>query len=119
VAVAYSESGAADSALAEFKATVSVDSTSKSAATAYQQIGFEDHLKKKDWAGAIEVLEKAIAIDPADKQSLIWLGQASQNAGNRGKAIEYYNKVLQLDPNEPNAKKGKEILEKGAPKQTQ
>jgi len=116
LAVAYSQSGAADSALTEFKATVAVDSTSKNAATAYQQIGFEDHLKKKDWNGAVVVLEKAAAIDPTNKQTLIWLGQAYQNAGNRLLAIQYYDKVLQIDPSEPNAKKGKEILQKGAAK---
>jgi superkiller protein 3 len=115
LAVTYSQAGSADSALAEFRTMVAVDSTSKNAAAAYQQIGFEDHLKKKDWNGAIEVLEKAITIDPTNKQTLIWLGQAYQNAGNRAKAIEYYHKVLQIDPNEPNSNKGLQILEKGAP----
>src|SRR5262249_26857611 len=52
VAVANLESGAADSALVEFKATVALDSTSKNAATAYQRIALEDYLKKKDWKGA-------------------------------------------------------------------
>ena len=116
LAVALSQSGDSLGALAEFKATVAVDSTSKSAGAAFMQIGFEDHLKKKDWNGAIEYLEKTIAIDPGNKQALIWLGQASQNAGKRAKAIEYYDKVLQIDPNEPNAKRGKQALEKGAPK---
>jgi len=116
LAVAHSQSGAADSAVADFKAMVAVDSTSKSASTAYQQIGFEEHLKKKDWTGAIFWLEKSVAVDPTNKQSLIWLGQSYQNAGNKTKALEYYDKVLQLDPNEPNATKGKESLTKGAPK---
>jgi len=57
-----------------------------------------------------------IAVDPTNKQSLIWLAQAYQNSGNKAKAIEYYDRVLQLDPNEPNAKKGKEILMKGPAK---
>ena len=116
LAVAHSQSGAADSAVADFKAMVAVDSTSKSASTAYQQIGFEEHLKKKDWTGASFWLEKSVAVDPTNKQSLIWLGQSYQNAGNKTKALEYYDKVLQLDPNEPNATKGKESLTKGAPK---
>jgi len=115
LAVAHSQAGAADSSLSDFKAMVAVDSTSKNASTAYQQIGF-DSLKKKDWLGAIPFLERSVAIDPANKQSLIWLGQAYQNAGNKAKAIEYYDKVLQIDPNETNAKKGKEILSKGAAK---
>jgi tetratricopeptide (TPR) repeat protein len=112
--------GAQDStaaALEVFKAMVVVDSTSKNAAMAYQQIAFREHLLKKDWNGAIVLLEKAVAIDPTNKQSLIWLAQSYQNAGNKGKALEYYDKVLQIDPNEPNAKKGKEILQKTAVKQ--
>ena len=112
--------GAQDStaaALEVFKAMVAVDSTSKNAAMAYQQIAFREHLLKKDWNGAIVLLEKAVAIDPTNKQSLIWLAQSYQNAGNKGKALEYYDKVLQIDPNEPNAKKGKEILQKTAVKQ--
>ena len=115
LAVAQSQAGAADSALAGFRAMVAVDSTSKNASTAYQQIGF-DYLKKKDWAAAIPFLEKSVAIDPTNKQSLIWLGQAYQNSGNKTKAIEYYDRVLQMDPNEPNASKGKAILMKGPAK---
>jgi len=117
LAVAQSQAGAADSALAGFRAMVAVDSTSKNASTAYQQIGF-DYLKKKDWAAAIPFLEKSVAIDPTNKQSLIWLGQAYQNSGNKTKAIEYYDRVLQMDPNEPNASKGKAILMKGPAKGT-
>ena len=117
LAVAQSQAGAADSALAGFRAMVAVDSTSKNASTAFQQIGF-DYLKKKDWAAAIPFLEKSVLIDPTNKQSLIWLGQAYQNAGNKTKAIEYYDKVLQMDPNEPNASKGKAILMKGPAKGT-
>jgi tetratricopeptide (TPR) repeat protein len=117
LAVTLSQSGAVDSALVEYKTMLGVDSTSKNAVPAYQQIALEDHLKKKDWTGAIAVLEKALAIDPVNKQTLIWLGQASQNAGNRVKALEYYDRVLQIDPNEPNAKKGKETLQKTAAKQ--
>jgi tetratricopeptide (TPR) repeat protein len=115
LAVAQSQAGAADSALAAFRAMVAVDSTSKNASTAYQQIGF-DYLKKKDWAAAIPFLEKSVLIDPTNKQSLIWLGQAYQNSGNKTKAIEYYDRVLQMDPNEPNASKGKAILMKGPAK---
>jgi tetratricopeptide (TPR) repeat protein len=101
-------------ALVEFKATVAVDSTSKNAALAYQQIGFRDYLLKKDWNGAIAVLEKALAIDPDNKQTLIWLAQAYQNAGNRMKALEYYDRVLKIDPAQPDAIKGKAMLQKSA-----
>ena len=101
-----------DVAMTEFRATVAADSTGKNAVLAYQQIGLHDYLMKKNWNGAIDILEKANAIDPTNKQTLIWLGQAYQNAGNRAKALEFYDKVLAIDPNEPNAKKGKESLQK-------
>jgi tetratricopeptide (TPR) repeat protein len=106
------DSDSTAAALAEFKAAVAVDSTSKNASLAYQQIGFRDYLLKKDWAGAVAVLEKALAIDPTNKQTLIWLAQAYQNSGNRVKALEYYDKVLALDPAQPDAVKGKSMLQK-------
>jgi Flp pilus assembly protein TadD len=101
-----------DAAMTEFRATVAADSTGKNAVLAYQQIALHDHLMKKDWKGAIEVLLKALAIDPNNKQTLIWLGQAYQNAGDKEKALEYYKKVLVIDPNEPNATNGIKSLQK-------
>jgi tetratricopeptide (TPR) repeat protein len=103
-----------DVAMTEFKASLAVDSTSKNAVLAYQQIGLHDYLMKKDWKGAIAVLEKALAIDPVNKQTLIWLGQAYQNAGERDKALDFYKKVLAIDPNEPNATNGIKSLQKSA-----
>ena len=76
---------------------------------AWQQLGYRP-LSKKDWPGAIDALEHAVAIDPKNLQSLIWLAQAYQNSGNRAKALEYYNKVLEIQPGEPNATKGKKTL---------
>ena len=114
LAVALSQADSADAALEEYRATVAVDSTSKNASQAYSQIAYRDHLLKKDWAGAIEMLEKSIAIDPTNKQALIWLGQASQNSVNRAKALEYYDKVLQIDPDQKDAKTGRAILAKSA-----
>ena len=113
LAVALSQADSADAAQGEYRATVAVDSTSKNASIAYSQIAFR-YLLKKDWAGAIEMLEKSVAIDPTNKQSLIWLGQAWQNSGNRAKALEYYDRVLQIDPDQKDAKTGRAILEKGA-----
>jgi tetratricopeptide (TPR) repeat protein len=102
-------------AMQEFRATVAVDSTSKNAVLAYQQVALHDYLMKKDWKGAIEVLQKALAIDPMNKQTLIWLGQAYQNAGDKENALKYYKKVLEIDPAEPNATNGIKSLQKSAP----
>ena len=116
LAVTLSQADSTDAAQEEFRATIALDSTSKNAVLAYQQIGFRDHLLKKDWTGAIAVLEKSVAIDPNNEQSLIWLGQASQNAGSRAKALEYYRKVLAIHPGEPTVTKSMQILEKGEKK---
>ncbi len=109
LAVTLTQADSIDAALGEFRAVVAVDSTSKNAAVSYQQLGYRP-LLKKDWSGAIENLERAVAIDPKNLQSLIWLAQAYQNSGNREKAREYYRKVLEIQPGEPNATKGLKTL---------
>ena len=109
LAVTLTQADSIDAALGEFRAVVAVDSTSKNAAVSYQQLGYRP-LLKKDWPGAIENLERAVAIDPKNLQSLIWLAQAYQNSGNREKAREYYRKVLEIQPGEPNATKGLKTL---------
>ena len=109
LAVTLSQADSTDAALEEFRATVEVDSTSKNAATAWQQLGYRP-LLKKDWPSAIENLEHAFAINPKDKQTCIWLAQAYQNSGSREKACFYYKKVLEIDPSESNATKGMKTL---------
>ncbi len=105
LAVTLTQADSVDAGLEEFRATVAVDSTSKNAAVAYQQLGYRS-LLKKDWKDAIDHLEHSVGIDPRNVQSLIWLGQAYQNSGNRENAAAYYRKVLEVQPGEPNATKG-------------
>lgn len=109
LAVTLTQADSIDAGLSEFRATVSADSTSKNAAVAYQQLGYRS-LLKKDWKAAISDLLKSVAIDPRNVQSLIWLAQAYQNSGDREKATEYYRKVLEIQPGEPNATKGLKTL---------
>ncbi|MEQ1831877.1 MAG: tetratricopeptide repeat protein [Candidatus Eisenbacteria bacterium] len=109
LAVTLTQADSIDAALAGFRAVVAVDSTSKNASVSYQQLGYRP-LLKKDWQGAIENLERSAAIDPKNLQSLVWLAQAYQNSGNREKAREYYRKVLEIQPGEPNATKGLKTL---------
>jgi tetratricopeptide (TPR) repeat protein len=92
--------------------SVELDSTSKTAGVAFRQLGFY-RLLEKDWSGAIPKLERAMEINPQDVQACVWLGQGYQNAGNRGKATECYKKALELDPKQPDAAKGLEILNRG------
>jgi len=110
LAVTLAQADSLEAGLDEFRATLAVDSTTKNAAVAYQQVGFRSHLMKKDWAGAIPLLERSVQIDARNLQSLIWLGQAYQNSGNRAKAAEHYRKVLEIQPGEPNATKGLKTL---------
>jgi len=109
LAVTLSQADSLDAALEEFRATTEVDSSSKNAAVAYQQLGYRA-LLRKDWRSAIEYLEKSLVIDDRNVQSLIWLGQAHQNAGNRDSAARWYRKVLEVQPGEPNATKGLKSL---------
>ena len=108
-AVTLSQSGSVDQAMESFRAMVAVDTSSKNASVAYQQLGYRP-LLKKEWSAAIDYLEKSVAIDPKNVQSLVWLAQAYQNSGNREKAASYYRKVLEVQPGEPNATKGLKTL---------
>ena len=109
LAVTLTQADSIDAGLEEFRATVAADSASKNAAVAWQQLGYRA-LLKKNWPAAIENLEHSVAVDPRNVQSLIWLAQAYQNSGNRAKAIEYYRKVLEIQPGEPNSTKGLKTL---------
>lgn len=86
-----------------------IDSTSKNASVAYQQLGFHQ-LLKKNWDRAVDYLERSVAIDDKNVATLVWLGQAYQNTGTRTKAAETYRKALQLQPGQPDAVKGLKLL---------
>ena len=109
LAVTLTQADSIDAGLVEFRTTVSLDTTSKSASVAYQQLGYRA-LHKKDWKSAIDYLSRSAAIDPRNVQSLIWLAQAYQNSGDRENAAKYYRKVLEIQPGEPNATKGLKTL---------
>jgi tetratricopeptide (TPR) repeat protein len=97
-----------------FLRSIAIDSTSKLSAKAFAQLGYYG-LLDKDWAAAAGYLERSAQNDPQDKQSLVWLGQAYQNAGNRAKAMEAYKRVLAIDPNQPDALKGMKAVSGAAP----
>ncbi len=111
LAVTLTQADSIAASLDEFRATAATDSTGKNTAVAWQQLGYRS-LLKKDWPGAIEDLIHSVAIDPTNVQSLVWLAQAYQNSGNRAKALEYYDKVLKLQPGQPDATKGMKTLGK-------
>jgi tetratricopeptide (TPR) repeat protein len=86
-----------------------LDSTSKNAALAYQQLGYRS-LLTKEWGRAVELLERSSTLNDKDVHTLIWLAQGYANGGNRAKAIEVYRKVLQVEANNAEAVKGLKAL---------
>jgi len=90
--------------------SVGLDSTSKTAGVAYRQLGFY-RLLEKDWSAAIPQLDRAVVINNQDVQAWVWLAQGYQNSGNRAKATECYKRALELDPKQPDAAKGLQILQ--------
>jgi len=95
----------ATGARAAFGRAVSLDSTSKLMSKAYSQLGYYA-LLEREWTLAVDHLEHAVAIDPIDLQSLVWLGQAYQNSGNCAKALGAYRRALAINPAQPDALKG-------------
>ena len=86
-----------------------LDSTSKNAAVAYQQLGYRS-LLAKDWSQAIKWLERSASLNDKDVHTLVWLGQGYQNSGNKNKAMETYRRVLAIEPNNADAKNGLKVL---------
>ncbi|MBI3539583.1 MAG: tetratricopeptide repeat protein [Candidatus Eisenbacteria bacterium] len=108
--ILYAQQKDDENARASLERSVALDSTSKTAGVAYRQLGYY-RLLQKDWTGAITLLERAVSLNDQDVQAMVWLGQAWQNRGDRAKAAEWYNKALKVDPNQPDAKKGLQILQ--------
>ncbi len=67
-------------------------------------------LIKKKYAPSIEPLKEALQYDPSNSQYHLWLAQAYALTNHKEDAIREYHKVLQLDPKNPDAKKGLRIL---------
>ena len=61
---------------------------------AYRMEGFFLLLTDKKYTASCEMLKKAIAIDPKDCQSLLWLAQASALNKQVDEAKKYYCKVI-------------------------
>jgi len=89
----------------EWQAVAGLDSTTSMGAIARQRLGY-NYLLEKNWPRAIDYLDSSVRIDPKQALSWVWLGQGYQNSGQKEKAIEAYRKALELDANQPDAKKG-------------
>src|SRR5919205_2200351 len=63
--------------------------------------------QKRNYTGAIAAYNKALEIDPKDKQVWANKGDALNLLGNYTGAIAAYNKALEIDPTYVNAWDGK------------
>jgi tetratricopeptide (TPR) repeat protein len=77
--------------------TSSTPSSSSRGSSDYQKA--ERAVKDKDWKGAIALLEKVIAGEPRNANALNYLGYSHRNLGEREKALGYYKRALDIEPN--------------------
>jgi tetratricopeptide (TPR) repeat protein len=110
--IMYAQLDSTRQAETAFARSVETDSTSASAAVAFRQLGFYALLDKR-YAEATRLLERSVELNESDVQAWVWLAQGYQNAGNRSKALDGYERALQLDPRQPDALKGKQTLAGG------
>jgi tetratricopeptide (TPR) repeat protein len=55
-------------------------------------------IEAKDWARAIELMQKVAAKDPKSADAYNWLGYAHRNKGDYDQAFRFYEQALVIDP---------------------
>lgn len=78
-------------------------------AGAWIQLG-HIHFDKDQHAKAIHAYEKALALSPDDTDVLTDLGIMYRRSGNPLKSVEIFDKVIELDPQQENARFNKGIV---------
>lgn len=65
---------------------------------------------------AADLLESAVAVDPANRRAFVMMGEVAASRGLPGKAIRYYREALALDPDDVQALQGQgaALVQKGA-----
>lgn len=76
----------------------------------YSFIKALNHEERKEWSSAIQELEKSRALQKDNPLILKELGYCYAKQGNFEKARDCYERVLQLEPEDSNAKKNLKIL---------
>jgi tetratricopeptide (TPR) repeat protein len=75
----------------------------KSAGELYEEAQvFLTDINKGDPAKALEILNKAIALEPGFLEAYLSRAEAHMSLGENDKAFQDFNTALQIDPNEPN-----------------
>jgi len=76
--------------------TSSSSSSSSSGAGDYDQA--VNDINDKDYASAIPLLKKVVAMDPSNADALNYLGYAHRMLGKQSEALSYYEQALSLQP---------------------
>lgn len=73
-------------------------------------------LKAGNAAGAEDLLETALAVDPRNRAAYVALGRSAAAQGLPGKAVRFYREALALDPNDTTALSGQgaALVDRGA-----
>ncbi len=69
------------------------------------------HLSNKKYPQAEAALTKVVALKPNDWEMHLWLAQTLHALNKKDEAKKEYQKVLRIDPNNKDAKKGLDMLE--------
>jgi tetratricopeptide (TPR) repeat protein len=77
---------------------------------AYRYISWY-YLAEKKYPQALEAITNAIVFKPQDVELVVWRAQTLHALNKRDEAKKEYQKVLKMDPNNKEAKKGLDILE--------
>jgi tetratricopeptide (TPR) repeat protein len=62
--------------------------------------------KLGDYPQAIQILEEGFGQDPANGETLGWLGYLYAHLGNYERSIDYYQKAIELEPKKPEHQEG-------------
>lgn len=81
----------------------------------------EAALAAKNYQAAVDNLETALAVDPANRQAYVVLGKVAQAQNLPGKAIALYGQALAIEPNDLAAleAQGKAMVQRGAVKRAE
>jgi Tfp pilus assembly protein PilF len=85
------------------------DSNAKEVSQLYLLNGF-DRFQAKDYAKAIEVLNKAVKLNPNNAQAYLVMAYSYQSQSDKENACKYYKATLKIDPNNADARKNMKAL---------
>ena len=84
-----------------FAAGTSSSSTSSSSSSSSSSSDYDqavNAIDDKDYASAIPLLKKVVAMDPSNADALNYLGYAHRMLGKQSEALSYYEQALSLQP---------------------